>query len=50
VTTTEETWSVPVRAGRIKRKRGENMGVGFTSRVMIIRKSYISLVYKSGFL
>jgi hypothetical protein len=39
-----------VRAGRIRRKRGENVGVGFTSTVMIIRKSYISLVYKSGVL
>jgi hypothetical protein len=50
VTTIEETWSVPVRLIRIRRKRGENMGVGFTSRVMIIRKSYVSLVYESGVL
>jgi hypothetical protein len=42
VTTIEETWSVPVRAVRIKRKKGENVDVGFTSRMMIIRLSYIS--------
>jgi hypothetical protein len=27
---------------RIRRKKGENVDVGFTSRMMIIRLSYIS--------